>query len=187
MLIAQIVGVAAVVLALLSFQLKERKQLVFVVCVSNFLYVLQYCLLGAFSGAVLDLLSTISSFFATKKNNPGFRRYAKCMAVTISLSIVAAGLVLAIFQKSYIELLPIAGALFQTVGLWFQKEQTIRKFTLAGAPFWLIYNFICRAYGAAVGAFLTIISIIIALLRYRKLYSEPEKTEESFGPCNANA
>ena len=174
MLIAQILGIAAVALYLLSVQLKKREHLVFVTSVSYCLYVLQYCLLGAFSGAVLDMLSTVSSILASKKNNPGFRRYAKCTAIIISISIAVAGMILANLQKSSVELLPIGGALFQTVGLWFQNEQTIRKFTLAGAPFWLIYNFICQAYGASVGALLTMFSAIIALVRYRKAYRNTE-------------
>ena len=167
-LFAQIVGIAAVALFLLSFQLKKRIQIVLATCVSNCLYVLQYCLLGAFSGAVLDVLSTVSSFFAAKKNAPRFRPYAKAAAIGISAVIAAAGLALALIQRRGIELLPIAGALFQTVGLWFQNEQTIRKFALAGAPFWLAYNFFSQAYGAALGSLLSIVSILAALLRCRK-------------------
>ena len=34
------------------------------------------------------------------------------------------------------------------------------SFALAGAPFWLFYNFISRAYGAALGSFLTMLSAI---------------------------
>jgi len=165
---AQIVGIAAVALFLLSFQLKKRRQIVLTTCISNCLYVLQYCLLGAFSGAVLDVLSTVSSFFAAKKNAPRFRPYAKVAAIGISVVIAAAGLTLALLQNSWIELLPIAGALFQTVGLWFQNEQTIRKFALAGAPFWLAYNFASQAYGAALGSLLSIVSVLVALLRYRR-------------------
>ena len=165
---AQIVGIAAVALFLLSFQLKKRSQIVLATCISNTLYILQYCLLGAFSGAVLDLLSTVSSFFAAKKNAPAFQRYAKAAAVITCGLIAAAGLTLALLQNSWIELLPIAGALFQTVGLWFQNEQTIRKFALAGAPFWLAYNFSSQAYGAALGSLLSIVSVLVALLRYRR-------------------
>ena len=164
---AQIVGITAVVLYLISFQLKKRGQMVFVTCVSNGLYVLQYCLLGAFSGAVLDILSTISSFFAGKKNAPGFQRYVKLFAAGSCIVILVAGAILAIIRKSWIEWLPIAGALLQTGGLWFQKEQTIRKFALAGAPFWLLYNYLSQAYGAAFGSLLTILSALIAMLRYR--------------------
>ena len=168
MIAAQIVGVTAVALYLLSFQLKKRRNIVLVSCISNCLYVLQYCLLGAFSGAVLDVLSTVSSFFAGKKETEGFRRYAKAVAIVISGMIAVAGLILAYLQKSWVELLPIGGALLQSVGLWFRKEQAIRKFALIGAPFWLVYNLISQAYGAALGSLLTIVSVVVALVRYRK-------------------
>lgn len=166
MIIAQIVGIAAVFLYLVSFQLKSRRNIVAVTCVSNFLYVLQYFLLGAFSGAFLDILSTISSFFAGKKNAPRFRRYAKLVACLSAVSIVVVGLVFAILQKKWLELLPIGGALLQSVGLWFNHEQTIRKFALGGAPFWLVYNFLSRAYGAAIGSFFTILSVVVGLIRF---------------------
>ena len=168
LIISQIIGVAAVALYLLSFQLKKRRQIVWCTCISNALYVLQYILLGAFSGAVMDFLSTASSFFAGKKNAPSFSRYAKLIAAVSCCLIVAAGIFLAVIQRAPVELLPIAGALFQTGGLWFEDEQTIRKFGLASAPFWLIYNFISQAYGAALGSVLAICSSIIALARYRK-------------------
>lgn len=167
-IIPQIVGIIAVALFLWSFQLKKRRQIVFVTCVTNCLYVLQYFLLGAFSGAILDVLATVSSFFAGKKNAPGFRRYAKGAAFAILALIVIVGVTLAILQKNWIELLPVAGALLQTGGLWFNSEQTIRKFALAGAPFWLIYNLLSQAYGVALGSVLSIVSIVISLVRYRK-------------------
>ncbi len=169
LIIAQIVGIAAVFLYLLSFQLKHRKHLVFVTCISNCFYVLQYFLLGAFSGAILDILSTVSSFFANKKNEPSFQRYAKGMAFVLLVLIVGVGLALTLVQKKWIELLPTVGAVFQTSGLWFNNEQTIRKFALVSAPFWLSYNFLSQAYGAAVGSLLTILSIVVSLVRYRKV------------------
>ena len=169
LIIAQIVGVSAVALYLLSFQLKRRGHIILVTCISNFLYVLQYFLLGAFSGAFLDALSTVSSFFAGKKNVPHFRKYAGFAVFTMTILIVGVGLAFAIGKRNWVELLPIGGALFQTTGLWFDNEQTIRKFALAGTPFWLVYNFISQAYGAAVGSLLTIISILVALFRYYKV------------------
>lgn len=175
MLIAsQIIGFAAVGLYLLSYQLKRRKSIVWVTCVSNALYVLQYILLGAFSGAVLDFLSAVSSFFAAKKNDAPFLRYRKWLAASNLLLIAAAGVISAVLQRDPIELIPIAGALFQTGGLWFDNEQTIRKFGLMSAPFWLIYNFISQAYGASLGSVLAMISVITAMVRYRN--TEKEKT-----------
>lgn len=165
---SQIIGFTAVGLYLLSYQLKKRKQIVWVTCASNALYVLQYLLLGAFSGAVMDVMSTISSFFAAKKNDAPFSRYARILAWSNLIVIAAVGLISAFIQREWIELLPIAGALFQTGGLWCDKEQTIRKFGLCSAPFWLIYNYISKAYGPALGSLIAIISIIISMIRYRE-------------------
>lgn len=165
---SQVIGVTAVALYLLSFQLKKRRQIVWCTCLSNTLYVLQYLLLGAFSGAVMDFLSSVASFFAGKKNATWFKQHTRLLAFLIFGLISAVGLALAAVRGDSVELLAVAGALLQTGGLWFDDEQTIRKFGLASAPFWLIYNFISQAYGAALGSVLAICSSIIALERYRK-------------------
>lgn len=167
-IVSQFVGFAAVGLYLLSYQLKKRNQIVWVTCISNALYVLQYILLGAFSGAVMDILSTVSSFFAAKKNVAPFNRYSNILVWSNMIIIAVIGLISAFVQREWIELLPIAGALFQTGGLWCDNEQTIRRFGLCSAPFWLIYNYISHAYGPALGSLIAIVSIIISLIRYRK-------------------
>ena len=168
LIVSQIIGLMAVGLYLLSYQLKKRSHIVWTTCISNALYVLQYILLGAFSGAVMDTLSTVSSFFAAKKNSVKLKSYAKPLAVIKLVVIAAIGIFMAVLQRDPIELIPIAGALLQTGGLWCENEQTIRKFGLCGAPFWLLYNFISQAYGAALGSVLAMISVIVAMVRYRE-------------------
>ena len=116
----------------------------------------------------MDFMSTVSSFFAAKKNDPPFKKHANWLAFSNMIAITAVGLISAFVQREWVELLPIAGALFQTGGLWCNNEQTIRKFGLCSAPFWLIYNFISRAYGASLGSVIAIVSIVIAMIRYRK-------------------
>ena len=168
LIISQIIGLAAVGLYLLSYQLKKRKQIVWATCISNAFYVLQYILLGAFSGAIMDLLSAAGSFLAGKKHSSLLKKYIKGIATANLIIIAVAGLTIAVMQRDPIELLPIAGALFQTGGLWCENEQTIRKLGLCGAPFWLVYNFISQAYGAAVGSVLIIVSAVTAMIRYRE-------------------
>lgn len=168
LIISQVIGVAAVALYLISYQLKKRRDIVWVTCISNALYVLQYILLGAFSGAIMDFMSTVSSFFAAKKNDYPFKKFARALAALNMIAIAAVGLASAYAQRDPIELIPIAGALLQTGGLWCNNEQTIRKFGLCSAPFWLVYNYISQAYGAALGSVTAIVSIVVAMVRYRK-------------------
>ena len=168
LIISQIIGLAAVGLYLLSYQLKNRKQIVWTAFFSNFLYVLQYILLKAFSGAAMDGLCAVGSFFAGKKHSPKLSPYIKWIA-TINLVVIAvAGVSIAIAQRDFIELLPVVGALLQTGGLFCENEQTIRKLGLCGAPFWLVYNYITQAYGAAIGSVFIIVSAVTAMIRYRK-------------------
>ena len=168
LIISQIIGLTAVGLYLLSYQLKKRRQIVWITCISNALYVLQYILLGAYSGAVMDFLSTVSSFMAAKKNEAPFSRYARWLAFSNLFVIAVAGIVSATLQHDWIELIPVAGAILQTGGLWCDNEQTIRKFGLCGAPFWLVYNYISQSYAAALGSLIAIVSVIIAMIRYRE-------------------
>lgn len=168
LVVAQIVGVAGVVLYLLSYQLKKRRHIVWVTCISNALYVLQYVLLGAFSGAVMDFMSTVSSFLAAKKNAPPFKSHTKLLVWINMAAITVVGLISAFLQRDPIELLPVAGTLLQAGSMWCDDEQNIRKLGLLGAPFWLVYNFISQAYGATLGSVIAIISIVIAMIRYRK-------------------
>ena len=167
MIITQIIGFLAVGLYLLSYQLKKRIHIVWVTFISNTFYVLQYLLLGAFSGAVMDILSTVASFFAARKNAPPFQKHKKAIIISTLAIIFTVGIAIAILRRSYIELLPIAGAIFQTVSLWCDDEQTLRKWGLCATPFWLVYNFISKAYGASLGSLFALISITVSLIRYR--------------------
>ena len=132
LIVSQIIGLAAVRLYLLSYQLKKRSQIVWVTCISNALYVLQYVLLGAFSGAVMDFMSTVSSFLAAKKNEPSFKKYARWLAVSNMIIITVVGLASAYLQKEWIELLPIAGALFQIIDKYIEDADTKSANALEG-------------------------------------------------------
>ena len=68
-LLAQIIGVFAVITFLLSYQQKKRKNIIVWNATSRILYILQYLILGAFEGVVLDILGTVSSVAAQKKDS----------------------------------------------------------------------------------------------------------------------
>ena len=168
-LIPQVIGILAVATFLASYQQKKRKNIVLLNVISRILYILQYCLLGAFSGAVLDVLGAGSSVVASKKENAWINRHKVLLLVLIDLLIVAVGLLL--YENPY-SLLPIAGVLLHTSAFWMDDERKIRVVSLTGSPFWFVYNFASRAYGSALGDLLTMASILIAMVRYRRKKEE---------------
>ena len=164
-LLAQIIGIVAVVAFLLSYQQKKRKNIIILNAISRVLYIIQYVMLGAFEGAVLDILGTVSSVAAQRKDKGFIARHTKLVFIAINLLMIAAGLVL---YKNIFSLFPVAGVLLHTMAFWINDEKTIRKVSFCGSPFWLAYNFASCAYGSALGDMLTMISIGVAMYRYDK-------------------
>lgn len=173
-LLPQIIGLSAVATFLLSYQQKKRNNIIILNTISRCLYILQYLLLGAFSGAVLDILGAISSVIAGQKHTSFIRKHTKAVFITINICILIAGGIIALINKSLLDLLPIAGVLLHTSAFWISSEKTIRRVSLLGSPFWFVYNFLSRAYGSAIGDILTICSILIAMLRHKNSGAEKE-------------
>ena len=81
-------------------------------------------------------------------------------------------------NKNPLDLLPIAGVLLHTGAFWISDEKIIRRISLAGSPFWMVYNVASRAYGSALGDLLTMVSIIIAMIKYHGK-AKKENTENA--------
>lgn len=161
--IAFVIGIIAVILYLSCYQQKKRSRIILFNATSRVLYIIQYILLGAFEGATLDILGTISSVLAQKKNTPFIKKNMKWFIVGLNLLMIGAGLPL---YKNIFSLFPLIGVILHTDAFWMDDEKRIRQISLAGSPFWLIYNFVSRAYGSCVGDVLSIISLVTAMFRY---------------------
>lgn len=162
-IIANIIGVFAVALFVLSYQLKTRKGIVLCNAISRALYVLQYLLLYAFEGAVLDIVGILASILAQNKDKGFIKKYLKTVIIGINLIIVITGILL---YKNIFSLLPMLGVLFHTGAFWLTNEKHIRRISFLGSPFWFVYNIISGAFGSAMGDMMTMVSISLAMYRY---------------------
>ena len=166
-LLPQIIGLLAVAALLLCYQQKKRGRIILFNLISRCLYILQYIMLGAFSGAVLDVLGAVAAAVAGKKTEGFVKKHAKLIEGILITAIAAVGLAIAFVNRSFLDLFSLAGVLLQIIALWLTKEKHIRALSLIAVPFWLTYNFLSRAYGSSVGDILSGCSIIIAMVRYR--------------------
>ena len=174
-LLATILGFGAVAMFVLSYQLKSRRGIIFFNAGSRILYVLQYILLGAFEGALLDIVAFFVSLLCSKSNSGFIKRHFTLTVILANVAIVGFGLL--VYEDIY-SLLPILGVIFETLALWLKKERHIRIASLFGAPFWLAYNLISLAYASAVGNVFTLVSITLAIIRYDILKREPKESKE---------
>ncbi|MBQ2967308.1 MAG: YgjV family protein [Clostridia bacterium] len=160
---AFVVGVVAVCFYLLGYLQKKRSNIILFNVTSRILYIVQYVLLGAFEGAVLDVAGTVSSLLAQKKNVPVIKKHIRIFILLVNAFIVLAGLM--VYENIY-SLLPIAGVLLHTGAFWLTDEKKIRIVSFLGSPFWLAYNFLSGAYPSCVGDVLSMVSIGISMYRY---------------------
>ncbi len=167
-ILAQILGVLAVAAMLLSYQQKRRRGILLLGGMSRVLCVIQYVLLGAYSGAVLDVVGAVSTAIAEKKESRFVKRYLSVIVVAVNAVILTAGIAIAVQNHRVIDVFAILGVLFEVNALWLTREQHIRWVSLIGSPCWLIYNLLSGAYGVTVGNVFVIVSIIIGLIRYRE-------------------
>lgn len=123
-------------------------------------------MLGAYAGAVLDILGTVSSLAAQNKDKGFIKRHTKLTVILINALILAAGIAVMILTKDKFGLFSIAGVLLHTSAFWISDEKIIRRVSFIGSPFWLVYNIASQAYGSAIGDVLTMISIAVAIFRY---------------------
>ena len=173
--LATIVGFCAVLMFVLSYQLKSRSGIILFNAGSRILYVTQYILLGAFEGALLDIVAFGVSLLCAKSNSGFIKKHYTLTIVLANLAIIGLGLTV---YKNIFSLLPILGVIFETLAFWLKNERHIRIASLLGAPFWLAYNLLCLAYASALGNVFTLVSITLAIIRYDILKKEVKQSNE---------
>ena len=82
--------------------------------------------------------------------------------------------------------LPAIAMTITSVGLFFKNEQTVRKINLFSSPPWIIYNAFAKSVPAVFTESMTMVSVIIALIRYRKkpgMTAEESEREDEDAPA----
>lgn len=159
--VAQIIGVFAISLWVISIQNKSRDKILMFQFWSNILYMIEYAMLGAYSASVMNLTSSVRCLvFSKSKKSSGFS-----FVILFSLIIILLGV---FTYDGVLSLIPIFIALIYTISSWFKNVFWNRVFVIASAFIWIYYNLRVCAYITIVGNVFEIISGIISLIRYRK-------------------
>ncbi len=172
-LIGNIIGIIAVAVFVLSYQMKTRKKIMLCNLASRGIYVIQYIVLTAYEG-ILDITGMIMSLLAYNSDKPFIKKHLKLFRILSNVLVVIVGLTLHYFDRQIWSLLPIAGVLLQSGAMWIKNERTIRIISFIGSPFWCAFNFHSRAFISGVGDIFTMISIASAFVRYDILKREHE-------------
>lgn len=160
-ILAQIVGIVAILFFALSPQQKTKGKVLIFQAISSILYAMQYVLLGAFSAVATNLIGLAKNLV--------FYRYAKdnkdipVMALGIYSGFI---IVFGFFTyTNLISVIPVVLSLVYAYGIWQTNLRIYRGIAVIGAIVWIIYNLAVGAYVSALGNAFQFVSAVIAVCR----------------------
>ena len=164
---AQIIGFVGLAFAVAAFQINDRTRIIIFQAASFFVFAVHFYLLGALSGAVLQLLGVLRNYFYVKYRN----KYS--FPIIPILFIMLFSLSVALTWEGLSSLLPMLGMIAGAVAFWQKDPKIIRRINLFGPPLWFIYSFINNSYSGMMVMGFIFASVSIAIIRYDILH-KPE-------------
>lgn len=168
--LAQIVGLFAMTFNILSYQQKTReKAIAFQLCGGG-LFAVNFFLLGATVGAILNVLAVIRAVVFLHREK--FRANHPLWLAGFLTAFLASYIVTFTWlgkepsaANLLIEFLPVIGMTATTLSFRLTDAKAIRRFGLISSPSWLIYNICCFSLGAIICEVLSLCSIVIGMFR----------------------
>ena len=162
-IVAQTIGVLAVIATLASTQCKSKNGTMAFIAIMDLLIIAQYALLGAKTGVIVNAvgLTRVLIFYLFDKEG---KKIPWWIFASVSAVIFATGFIA--FEKP-IDLLPVFGTLVFTYGLWQNSIKVLRVTQLATALATLAYNVDVSAYADCVRAGLEAVFSVVGYVRYK--------------------
>ena len=159
-IIAQIIGILALIILMLSFQKNEKKLLLKYQIISSFLYALQYVFLGAYTGSLMNLTCMVRNFIFNKYNNK---------KVPIHWLIIIVILMIVFLLISYIRtisLLPMLAVVLYSIAVWYGNLKLIRCTEVISCTLFIVYNIRVLAITGLIAIMIELIAALIAIYRF---------------------
>lgn len=169
-IVAQAIGIVAMIFNILMFQNKTGKGAIAFQLIGASLFTFSYFMLGATVGALMNIIAVVRNLVFL------FRERLRAdhplwLAAFIAMYLGAYVLTFTVFGKEWtlasgvLEFLPVVAMTVATVSYRHTDAAVIRRYGLVVSPTWLVYNAANVAIGAIVCESLSVASIVIGMLR----------------------
>ena len=159
-IIAQTVGFVGMFLSIISFQSKSYQKIIWIRVASEFVFAVQYFLLGGYTGMATNLTSCVTNSIYRER----LKRGKSVLGFQIAFAILFAAIGILSWHGPA-SLLVIAAKILSTIANGNGNPKTLRTLNLIINPLWLIYDIIVFSLAGILSDAFTIISIIIAMIR----------------------
>ena len=171
MLIGQALGVVAVILGFVTYQMKSPKALLIVNLITCGVFCLHYLLIGAISGAVMNGLGILRNVVYTNRDKKIFSSPA--WPFIWAAVMLVAGL---ITWQDWRSVLMVCALVINSMALSMKNAQHIRYSLLITCPLVMIYDVLLHSYGGIVYEGMSIYLLSSALSASAKQVWNPNKS-----------
>ena len=184
-IIAQIISIVGMLMGVLSYQQKGKARILFFQLLGSALFVVHFYMIGAYMGAILNLVAIIRALIFIYED----KIHAEHPAWTIGFILIYILSYVAIFtipneqihveptaKNLILEVLPVIAMTVTTIAFRYKDDKILRRVAFISSPLWLIYNSINFSSGGIIGETLNLSSAIVGTIRFDRK-KEEEKAE----------
>lgn len=173
--IAQILAALICIISAYSYFKKDKDAFLYLQILVNILFFAQYALLGAWSGAVANVINAAKFVSFRRDFINGVRTPLKKTVIFAAISVVMGILVF----DGPLSLIPIVTAVGVTFAAAQDNAIVLRLTYTVANLLWILFNFTSRAYvSAAYSAVEFVVSLgVVIMLVYKMKKSDAEETD----------
>lgn len=179
-LLTQIVGFIAMFFSVFSFQMNKHKHIIIMQVFSSSIFGLQYLMLGATTGLVLDIIAVFRCGVFFFKEDKKWAAWKGWNVIFMGLFFIF-GL---ITWDGWVSLLITVSMMLNTLSFSFTKPKWVRMSILVASPLLLLYDIFTGTIGGLINEVLVEISAVVGLIRYdfKRTPKAAEQQEEQETP-----
>ncbi len=173
-ILVQGLGVLGILSSVISFQCRTHGKIMLFRNGNEFLFAIQYLLLGAYTGMTMNIIGCVRNqlFAAQVKKGKSTRK----TQIIFCLIFIAGGLV---SWSGYKTILIIVSKILSTIAYGLENTKILRIIILFTSTSWLIYNFSVGSIAGMACEVFTLCSILVALFRLYVLPALRTKKKET--------
>lgn len=162
-IIAQVFGVISIILGFVTFQMRTKRQMLFILSTTALVISIQYLLLGAYTGMALNAINILRNLAYDYRD----RKEIKSPIIPIIFTLIQVIIGILTWQN-WFSILALVGTSASTLCIGICNPQNLRKSVVITSVLILIYDLTSMAFGGAVYKLVSIISSSIGIVRHRK-------------------
>lgn len=158
-IISQVVGFIAFIISLVAYHKKKKEKIFETMMLANFLDMVHYLLLGAYSGCITKVIALVRNKIIIIKEK--YKKFDSRVVLIILLTVYLISGILT--YKNVFSVLPILSAMIYLYFVWNGDELQVKKIAFYCYFLWLIYNICVFSVAGIISNCVSIISTFIAM------------------------